>query len=618
MFLFISFRMNMSAAPSVEGSSTLSREQISANRAITYTLLYAAFRYGEYDALREHVKQNPVPQYFSDSLSYGIRLVVNKTQTMSRIAPTLIILLQHGAKWHGDDLHELTPYHVICQSHGDHHELLHLMINEIGRELVNKKNNDGHTALTYAVHNTNVKCLEVLIANGGDVNAICNTNLGLHKDVNAVMIKGQTSPLLDSISLLCSDNYHSSNIVMDIFDLLLESGANVNTSCNATRRPPIMYAVELGNVKCVQKLIEKGADLHHSDRTGCTVWSLAAQSGNVDVLKCLLEDNNIDKNSVDSNGLSVLYWAVRRGKIEAVRYLLHLGVETTTYSPMEHAKPCKLCGKNLPCHPMKNQIKADPYMLAISLNLLEVVKLMEDCGCDLYKSEIALSIAVRMNSKKVLNYLLCNYKYSLNFEYIDDSLQWNSHQTLLTKACQQRSGKMVKLLLEYGADPNAESCTCSSAIVAAIHEGHVEIVACFIRSGVNLNHKSICSCNVFDNAPFEVAVSHNNLYAAKMLLVSGCSYGMYSLDKSTMVTVGITPKLQELLKEWNVSKNNVLPLQQRCRMLILNHLSPQAHKKITELPLPPPLIRYLDIPELDNIAEDFKKKPLGVKRVLEN
>ena len=618
----------MIIATSVEGSGSLSKEQICANRAKTYTLLYASFRHGEHDALKQHMENNPVVQYFSDSLAYGIRLVENKIRTMSDIAPTLTVLFQYGAKWDSDDLqmpNMKTPYHVICQSAGDHHELLRLMIKEIGSALVNAKDYDELTALTYAVRNANVKCLEILIANGGEVNPIDSTitqrcTCQQHERI----ITREVNPLVDSMAFLFSDN--SCDTMMDIFDLLLDNGANLNNRYFSTRRTPIMFAASFGIVRCVKKLIDRGAQLDLTDISGRTVWSLAlaAESGSVDMLKYLLEDNRIDKNSIDKEGLSVLYWAVKSGNIEAVRYLLKIGVRTTTYIPTEYAEPCKHCRKCVQSHyRTKSKVTTDAYMLAISMNQPEVMKLMEDHGCLLYQSDEALSYAVRMNSVETVDYLLHNHKFSLNFEYTedyDDRLKWNPHQNLLSKTCQQSSWKVVKLLLERGADPNTESCIekCPSAITAAILKGCVEVVATFIRSGANVNHRSTCSSNVFDITPFEVAVSHSNFYAAEMLLVSGCSRGKYGLEKSLMVKVSITPEQQGFLKKWDVLKNNVVPLEQRCRMVILNHLCPQADKKITELPLPPHIIKYLSIPELDDILETFWNNPLTYKSVLKN
>ena len=137
---------------------------------------------------------------------------------------------------------------------------------------------------------------------------------------------------------------------------------------------------------------------------------------------------------------------------------------------------------------------------------------------------------------------------------------------------------------------------------------HVEVIALLIRGGANVNTASYCPYPYTSvMRPFEAAIWIGHFYAAQMLLVTGCSHGEISLNKNFKVNYGIiSSELETLMKEWNVYINNVLPLQQKCRMVILNCLSPQADKKITRLSLPPLLIKYLSIPELDDVIKLYK------------
>ena len=604
----------MSNESSFKSCSALSEEQLRVYHTKTQTLLHASFMDGEHDAFKEHMKNTPVPQNFDGSLKQGIELVMSKERTMSDVAPTLMVLLQNGAKLARNYLvmpSMMTPYHVICRSTGDHQQLLELMIKELGRTLLNAKNGYGCTALMYAVWNANIKCVKSLTVNGADVNII--NDEAKFPDI-------MDGPLIDSINLLRPYSSCSYNTMMDIFDLLLDSGADVNKPCFNENRTPIMYAAMAGNVNCVEKLIRKGAQFNHgSDRTGQTLGTLAASAGSVDVLKCLSENNGIDINSVDEEGLSVLYWAVDNGNIEAVRYLLRQGETTTSYVPQECVETCSKCQTNLSCYYLDAiQLEIDPYMHAIKSNKSDVVRLMDEYGCELYKSREILSHAIRSESVDVVDYLLCKYKYPLNDGYKEQYIdgRWDtSHQNFLINACKSQSEELVKLLLEHGADPNTKYCAeeCPSVINVAIYELHVEIIARLIRGGVNINtrshYSSIPMCSFL---PFEVAIHTDHIYAAEMLLVSGCSRGKYRLnlrfDNNPVSNANIGQEMEKLLKDWKVYKNNVLPLEQRCRMVILNHLCPQADKKIKELPLPPQLIKYLSIPELDDIVETFRCK----------
>ena len=168
--------------------------------------------------------------------------------------------------------------------------------------------------------------------------------------------------------------------------------------------------------------------------------------------------------------------------------------------------------------------------------------------------------------------------------------------------CYRNTIKIKKLLLDHGADPNMKICVeeDSSILLETIEHGHEEVIALYIRNGVDVNFRS------FDEEygmvlPFEGSVLYDQLYATEMLLVSGCSYGMFSLDKNQEMKDDIDADLKDLMKKWNVDENNVKPLKQQCRRMILNHLSPQADKKITKMSLPSTIVSYLNIPELDDI-----------------
>ena len=623
------FRLNMSVESTVVKShSAKTEEKIIANNAKIQTLLDASFLHGEHDAFKEHLENNPVRQDFNGTLKQGIELVVSRTRTMSDVAPTLKVLLQNGAKWtSGYQLPGMTtPYHVICRSTGDHWELLKLMITNIGQTLVNAKDDERCTALMRAVQNANIKCVECLIANGADVNHINDTQTvrSQRKPNITYMYTDSVSPLIDSINWLHPKSPHSSNIMVDIFDLLLDSGADVNQPCFLHKRTPVMYAADIGNIKCVEKLIQRGARVNPTHVSSTEVWVLAAKSGNVDVLKYLVEDQGIDKDSIDKDGCSVLYWTVTSGNIEAIRYLLDLGVATSTYIPQESVEPCDVCGTNLICTLIPPASIYDPVMRCIELDMPEIIKVMVEHGGQLYNHPAHLIYAVICESLDVVDYLLSKHKHQLNFNFnvTHTSDGGNLHETLLTVACQGRSVNMIKLLLDHGADPNKKNCEekCPSVLSVAIFEGHVDIIARFIRGGVNMNSRSayLGMARASDQAdigivlPFEAAVWDDHIYAAEMLLVSECSRGVYSVDPNQgnqELHNDIEPNIQELLKKWDVRKNNVLPLQQRCRMVILNHLSPQADKKIVKLPLPSQIINYLRIPELDEIVDTLNSNP---------
>ena len=493
----------------------------------TYTFLENCVLNADHKALEEHLMSNPVQQSDLDRcLLRNLRIVQRKEKELSQMVQTLITLLHFGAKWNNDVLldEQKTPYHIICASPGDHHELLDLMIKSSQQRTIDARDTRMFTATMYAVRTVNINCLKCLIANGVYAKGDCN-------------------------------NVH--------------------------------------------------------------VWPMIASLGDVELLK-LLFNCDLDKDSTDQFGRSVLWWVTYSGNVEAVRYLLDIGVAIPNYAPNisetqgERCKNNRLVMENrLDRHQFKDgrlilvvgldEEYLDPCTEAICVDNLEIIKLLDERGSQSCKSFFALRRAVVRGSVDVVSYLLNKYTHDLNIEYIIDTKESDDSiisYTLLTEHAYVFTAKITKLLLDHGADPAKPMCEATSvnAIMTAICYGNLKAIAQYIRSGVNINFKSYDVTNR-KALPFETSVLCGHQSVAKMLLVSGCLCGVFSMRNNHTLKAD----LMTLMKEWKVQENNVTPLQQRCRSVILNHLSPRADMKIQKLPLPRLIIKFLSIPELDSV-----------------
>src|SRR5262249_50997806 len=134
---------------------------------------------------------------------------------------------------------------------------------------VNTKDADGATPLMYAGLHGSPECVKLLLARGADPNAR-----------NAAGV----TALMWGIS--------------DIRKVrpLLEKGAEVNAQSKAGKTPLLLAAGYNGAIDIVKLLLEKGADLAAKDQGGANAVVLAAEGGDVAVLKLLL-DKGGDPNS---------------------------------------------------------------------------------------------------------------------------------------------------------------------------------------------------------------------------------------------------------------------------------------------------------------------------------
>ena len=471
----------MSTELTADSSSTQPDEQTIGGSTNTVAFLEACILNADHDALQEHLENNKTEQSMLDRcLMFGLQIVQKEEQTMMHVAPALQLLWQSGAKWNPDSLleHQMTPYHLICQSAGDHHELIDLLIQSSDRTLLHAKDANECTALMYAVKNANIKCLRTLIAQGAEVN----------------IENSKEQPICLAIYELQDHSTQSPIIMTEIFDLLLDNGADINES--------FLYAISLGRVECMKKFIVKGANLDIDDGY---VWRMSAQHGRVDLLKCLI-DCGIDKDAIDQDGRSLLWWVVQSGEVDAIRYLLDLGVSLPTDIVVSEAcyEQCNHCGIDMLVIADDKQQREDLCLEVIRMDKVDAVQLFEENGSKSSKHFNAFRLAVTCDSVTVLEYLHRKYRHPLNTNYTISNLRSNyKHWTFLKEACYYGSIKVVVYLLEHGADlNNVDKDGCSGALFVAIHSGQIELIALFICDGVDINFRPYDS-SYGDVLPFE-------------------------------------------------------------------------------------------------------------------
>ena len=131
---------------------------------------------------------------------------------------------------------------------------------------------------------------------------------------------------------------------MDFAIFLLENGADANIKyvdfCDSNDETLLHHVADKGYLKTVQDWVAQGANLNAVSSYNWTILHHAAQGGNKDLVKWLIEEKGMDKESLTSSQRTPLHIAANFGKLEVVKYL----IEEAGMNPLRVAKSGKTPG----------------------------------------------------------------------------------------------------------------------------------------------------------------------------------------------------------------------------------------------------------------------------------
>ena len=160
------------------------------------------------------------------------------------------------------------------------------------------KDNFGCTVIHwFSLSGCDVEILRLLLANGGEINAIDNLGeTGLHK-------------------LLWQDP-----VPVPLLHEFIKSGADVNLSDKESQQP--LYEVcSQGSVEGARILLDHGADIDHADINGVTALHAAASAGHLEPVKLLVE-RQASLIKSDTHLRTAFFSACAENQLETARFLL--------------------------------------------------------------------------------------------------------------------------------------------------------------------------------------------------------------------------------------------------------------------------------------------------------
>jgi len=357
-------------------------------------------------------------------------------------------------------------------------------------------------------------------------------------------------------------SYVAENGDLKMIDILKD--ANINL-LDLSRKYPLHYAVENGRVDVVMKLIKRGANLNgfvvkFSDQVsadnqekiknifqmGISIFE-SVKSNNIELFEKLtfsLEDDLLRSYllSKDGSGKTVVYYAAENGNVEILKKLIEYGCDVNS---------------------------SDAPLTAAAYNgHLEVVKYLVDKGADLSKTnsnkQNSLKLAIYRKKENIISFLLekgavvdsQDILKSIKNNNIDlfnklissmtgDLLKSDIHlmkdeyeKTVVYYAAENGNVEILKKLIEYGCDVNSSD----APLTAAVFEGHLGAVKYLVSNGAHLGQ-----VNLFNQTLLHIAVTEEHTDMVKFLLENGADVNLKDNLNRTPMTISKGVKDIEIL-----------------------------------------------------------------------
>ena len=302
---------------------------------------------------------------------------------------------------------------------------------------VNVTDDDGNTCLFHAAGDGHTETVRYLV--------------GLPEvDVNHCDMKNKTA-------LHCAaDEGHT-----DVVRVLIDAGADIDTD-NNDGHSPLHSASTSGALDVVKVLVRAGAGVDVTDDNGDTLLILAAYFGHTETVRYLVGLPEVDVNHCNSQNVTALHCAAKKGHTKVVRVLIDAGADIDT----------------------RNDDGRSPLHCASTSGSLEVVKMLVEAGAGVDVTDdcvrTCLIFAAYYGHTETVRYLVGLPEVDVN--HCD-----SQNETALHYAAKKGHAEVVQVLIDAGADIDTRNNDGHSPLHCASTSGALEVVKVLVEAGARAN-----------------------------------------------------------------------------------------------------------------------------------
>eukprot|EP00929_Paragymnodinium_shiwhaense_P119736 TRINITY_DN91636_c0_g1_i1.p1 TRINITY_DN91636_c0_g1~~TRINITY_DN91636_c0_g1_i1.p1 ORF type:complete len:390 (+),score=75.71 TRINITY_DN91636_c0_g1_i1:159-1328(+) len=220
---------------------------------------------------------------------------------------TVQTLLENGANPNAVNYLGATPLHYVCLRKSNWRGVANILLEMAAQ--IDAQTLGGKTPLHFACENQLPELTEVLCLFAADVNLLDNEG---------------NSPM----HLAIGREGGRDTVKRQIIEYLVQYEGRLATP-NCQGLTPLHLACKTGAIRCVQFLLEQGADVFHVTSRQQTCLHLACHGGHTEVTQLLLQVNSAARDQVDAEGNTALHICAMVGSLDCASLLLKMEACTT-------------------------------------------------------------------------------------------------------------------------------------------------------------------------------------------------------------------------------------------------------------------------------------------------
>ena len=250
----------------------------------------------------------------------------------------------------------------------------------------------------------------------------------------------------------------------EVAKLLLTNGSKVNSKNQKPSDTPLHFAVTNSDIEIIQMLLDRGAKINAKNQYGITPLHIAVKSKKMEFVELLVSEG-ADVNARNRDCITPLHLALEGCSEDIIKLLL-------TRVTNVDAK-----GKD-----------GKTYIhIAAERGYLQIVEHLSKRGAyvnSAYSSPyqegyVPLCLAVKGGHENVVQLLL---EWGANVD-----AQYKDGKTVLHFAVEKGHEKVLQLLLECGANVDAHDKVGKTVLLSAVEKGHEKFVRLLLECGANVD-----------------------------------------------------------------------------------------------------------------------------------